>query len=329
MSEQETAEEKEAPPRGPGPLLQKARDARGLSREQIAERLHLELRVIVALEEDDFEALPEPPFVRGYLRAYANQVELSGDQLVAAFNACVGEQPAEGLRPVAKVRQASSGDRVVRLATWLIGLSLLLLVAIWWWDGHMRESLPPRAEVPPPSAQEEAAPPVEAAAPEAGEERGKQPSAPLPPQSPPPEESPAAEEAVEPPPTLPPAAAEAAGEGSPSSSPEEHPVAVAEPPPPSVEEDAPAPAVDASQAALRIRFAGDSWVSLKDATGKALLLRVARAGEEHQLQGVPPFKVVLGNAPVVELWYQGERLDLAPYTRGKVARFQFGEAPSP
>jgi cytoskeleton protein RodZ len=68
-----------------GAALRTARTRRNLQVEQVAKELHLDARVINAIENDDRAALPEPIFVQGYLRAYARLVGLSGDELVSRY----------------------------------------------------------------------------------------------------------------------------------------------------------------------------------------------------------------------------------------------------
>jgi cytoskeletal protein RodZ len=69
----------------PGEYLRQARQEARLGIEDIAKHLHLRHNIIEALEEDDYHALPENVFVKGYLRAYAKLLALSGDKIIAAF----------------------------------------------------------------------------------------------------------------------------------------------------------------------------------------------------------------------------------------------------
>ena len=57
--------------RGPGARLREAREAANISLDRIAMSLLLDPKIVEALEEDDFDRLPAPTFVRGYLRGYA------------------------------------------------------------------------------------------------------------------------------------------------------------------------------------------------------------------------------------------------------------------
>jgi cytoskeleton protein RodZ len=56
-------------------------------------------------------------------------------------------------------------------------------------------------------------------------------------------------------------------------------------------------------------------------------LDLVRAGNERAYTGSGPFQVMLGRASAVEMTLDGEAVDLAPYTRGDVARLTLaGEA---
>jgi cytoskeleton protein RodZ len=56
---------------GAGAALRQARDAAGMSIEQVASQLHMTVRAVANLEADDWSSLGAPVFVRGQLRSYA------------------------------------------------------------------------------------------------------------------------------------------------------------------------------------------------------------------------------------------------------------------
>lgn len=56
---------------GCGAALRQAREAAGLSIEQVASQLKMTVRAVANLEADDFSSLGAPVFVRGQLRSYA------------------------------------------------------------------------------------------------------------------------------------------------------------------------------------------------------------------------------------------------------------------
>ena len=68
-----------------GARLRAARNQCNLQIEQVARELHLDARVITAIENDDQTALPEPIFVQGYLRSYARLVGLPADEMVRRY----------------------------------------------------------------------------------------------------------------------------------------------------------------------------------------------------------------------------------------------------
>jgi cytoskeleton protein RodZ len=73
---------------------------------------------------------------------------------------------------------------------------------------------------------------------------------------------------------------------------------------------------------LVLEASGESWVEVKDATGKSLVNRTLKAGDKLDLNGALPFSVVIGRKGAVQATVHGEPFDLAAQGRGTVARFQ-------
>lgn len=72
-------------------------------------------------------------------------------------------------------------------------------------------------------------------------------------------------------------------------------------------------------AAIHLAFDEESWVEVKDGDGKILLSQINMPGSEQGINGKPPFSVVIGHANGVHLYYKGQAVDLAPYTRAQVS----------
>ena len=72
----------------------------------------------------------------------------------------------------------------------------------------------------------------------------------------------------------------------------------------------------------------ESWTEVQDARGAKLYYALAAAGQIINVAGEPPFRVVLGNAPDVEVFYNGKPFDFTPWSHGRVARFTVGD-PTP
>ena len=74
-------------PRSIGERLRAGRERAGLSVAAAAEKLHLDPKVIEALEADRFAELGASVYVRGHLRRYADFVGEPGVELVNAYSA--------------------------------------------------------------------------------------------------------------------------------------------------------------------------------------------------------------------------------------------------
>lgn len=68
-----------------GHQLRAGRERLGLSIEEVVSKIKLAPRQIVALEEDDFQALPETAFLRGFVRSYAKLLQLDAQPLLDAL----------------------------------------------------------------------------------------------------------------------------------------------------------------------------------------------------------------------------------------------------
>jgi cytoskeleton protein RodZ len=88
-------------------------------------------------------------------------------------------------------------------------------------------------------------------------------------------------------------------------------VAVAPKPP----EVAVAPKPPPAKAGIRLAFAGESWVQVKDGNGKLLLSRVNPPGSEQVLRGKPPYSLMIGNPGQVKLVYNNSPVDLSTFAK--------------
>ena len=84
--------------------------------------------------------------------------------------------------------------------------------------------------------------------------------------------------------------------------------------------------VDASaNATINLSLTAECWVDVVDATGKRLVFGSRQAGEQLNLRGVAPVKVLLGNAAAATLSFNGAAIDLSGYPTGRVARLTLGQ----
>ncbi len=115
---------------GPGQRLRTAREARRLSLEQVAESLHLDEAIVVALEQERFEALGAPVYVRGHLKAYAALLGLPPNEVLGEYRGAT-PTPAPAL-PAARTTAFTvnptlwGGAALTILLGLLLGIYLLL-----------------------------------------------------------------------------------------------------------------------------------------------------------------------------------------------------------
>jgi cytoskeleton protein RodZ len=128
---------------GPGVELARERERQGLTQQQVAEQLNLDVSVINWIENDEYAALGAPVFARGHLRRYSTLLGLPPDRVLAEY-ARAETQPAQPTL-IPKARE----DRVpVRPRTrwpWVLGAvagsllvaALIAFVAERWsnWRG--------------------------------------------------------------------------------------------------------------------------------------------------------------------------------------------------
>lgn len=73
--------------------------------------------------------------------------------------------------------------------------------------------------------------------------------------------------------------------------------------------------------ALSMTFRGDCWIEVYDSAGKRLVAGIKSQNDNLNVSGQGPFKVILGAPDVVDLVYNGAKVDIPVPQRGTVARF--------
>jgi len=93
-----------------GSILREAREMKGLTLADAQEETRINARFLEALEEGDFEKLPTPVHVRGFLRNYARFLELEPDPLLERYEAQHGQRPLPATSAASQVQQAITPD---------------------------------------------------------------------------------------------------------------------------------------------------------------------------------------------------------------------------
>lgn len=145
--------------RGTGARLRAAREKKGLTVLQAAEKLHVDARVLEALEAEDFAALGADVYVRGHLRRYAELVGESPSELQELYSG--GVQAARpDLTRIPRAAPAAHSSALTLPA--LLAVVGVAIAGIVWWALHLPGQ---RArEVVPAAAAPATATPAEAPA---------------------------------------------------------------------------------------------------------------------------------------------------------------------
>jgi cytoskeleton protein RodZ len=148
-----------------GARLAAAREKEGLSVGEMAGRLRLHVNQVRALESENFAQLPEPAYVRGFVRSYARSLGLDPAPLVEDLNTKLAPPAGSVVEGIARARdyspvRAAAQERASR--SLVLGLSVLALVALgalgWYATRQSRPEPAPAAATPAQAPAQSAAP---------------------------------------------------------------------------------------------------------------------------------------------------------------------------
>lgn len=325
----------------PGETLRQARESNDWSLAEVALKLNLTVGSLSNLETGAFDKLPGHTFARGYIRAYAKLLGMDQTKLVQQFDQYSGTD-SQG----SSVHSLGRIEEPVRVSHTILRIvSLLLLIAvigggfIWWQDQTSLRAKdliginPEHVEVEGADGTTQIHPldePEDQAVVEGQAEEGTALALPM---GQPPAEIPANEVAPTPSaPVVAPTAPVAVTRTTPApvvATPA--PVVAVAAPVAAVAPVAPvAPAVAATMPVagagqVRLQFIADCWAQVTDGNGKVLLSGLKRKGETADVSGKPPFTVRLGYARGAQVSYNGQAVDIAPFTSGETARLKLGQ----
>lgn len=274
---------------GVGERLRAAREARRLTVADVAQALKLGPRQVEALEGGDWGSLPGTTFIRGFVRNYARLLQVDAVPLMAQLDATVATakvnldvpENASGAMPATRSAVQRHNRGIVILgAVLLVAAGLAYLLL-----PDDLTALRDKAQGMIDSAARKDSKVTETVA------------------------VPVAKEPTAPEPAFPPG---------------QTPEQVINPQLQALPQLAPAPAGQAAATAgtgtLGLAFKGESWVEIRDRDGKVLLSERRTVGGDQALDGAAPLTVTLGKASAVALTWRGKPVDLAPHSKGEVAR---------
>jgi len=303
----------------PGQKLKKARENRNLGQEDIAKELKLDLRFVKALEEGRLNELPQPVYTAGYVRAYSKLVGLLPDEIVSEYSSYQKASTPSNTKTKKEKEQIPSHYRAVqtdlpksfsvgssqnedkRKFNLLISLLAIVVVFAIIWHFSDKSSDPVISETTPGSNAESNTKNGASTGAEDGAADKKIIDLELP---------------------------------SPKSQTDENGLNQ------NKEQNVKLNQTSESEdkeivnelvknadklTELSLHYNEDSWVDIRDATGKSIIRRLGVAGRSNTVSGIAPFEVLLGYSPGVSIEYDGKPFDMSEHSKKRVARFVIDE----
>jgi len=301
--------------------LRRAREQRQLEQADIAAELRLDLSLVNALEEGNFSKLPEPVYTAGYVRAYARLMDLPPDDIVAKYtninsdhktSVSAGREkiPARYSQVTTALPKSfsvavSRGDsKILRYVIILVCLIALLVIVWQVANNKTTDSVP----INPTSLendvglnQQTTQTQLKVVDPEPVADIVESPVEP--------EQFTTKSVKL----AIPNQGRSSIGVAGATINGEE------------------GGAVDSQRLALNnalppiesisLHFSKNSWIDIRDATGKRLIRRLGLAGASKTVTGEAPFEVLIGYGPGVKMEYNGQPFDFSSFQGKRVARF--------
>jgi len=266
-----------------GAFLRRAREQKGITLRDIADRTKISVPALEALEREDLARLPGGIFTRSFVRSFAREVGIDPEDAVRRFLSRFPDESSSETAPAydpnpdhIEVDEQPTVGRAWRAVVW--SLPLVLVVAYFWFGGRLpfwrdADSRPPAATSENAAAPGASQPAAAAPAPAASQDSGLAPGA------------------TEPVP----------GTSLPVDT------AAGGPPAPAAEAPAPAPIADSvppGEFLVTLASREDCWVSVR-ADGASVFSGLLRAGERKDLPLRGDVSLTVGNAGAVDLLVNG------------------------
>ncbi len=114
-----------------GNILKQAREEKKISQAKVAEDTHFTLRQIEALENDNFSIFPGETYALGFLRAYANYLQLNPDHVIQVYRSSRIEESEIPIKELTKPVGPGHGEMIGGNAKtiFMAGSVILILAA--------------------------------------------------------------------------------------------------------------------------------------------------------------------------------------------------------
>jgi Helix-turn-helix domain/RodZ C-terminal domain len=111
-----------------GAKLRDERERRGIGIDEIEAETRIRAKFLLALEEERFEALPGPAYVRAFVRDYAEQLGLDPQELVNDLNTRPELVEEVVMAPPRQADLPPLLGRRTRIAGWIVGVAIAFVI---------------------------------------------------------------------------------------------------------------------------------------------------------------------------------------------------------
>jgi cytoskeleton protein RodZ len=299
-----------------GHLLRNARTAKGLSIDDVSRQLRLSAQQIEAIEKEDFERLPGRTFLRGFIRNYANLVQLDPAPLMQMLPESTRVVSTYERTPFKNKQISFSSNRekpgnhslIIASILFVIVLGAYFLFENGGWNKNSDVSAASEeTKTESATASVEIQLPLSAAVKNATDAQVNKAS-----------EIVHAARSPENTETLPDTKTDTAViETKPAVEKSEKTEKTEK-----TEKADKKAATEKNTGHLYFKFTADSWVKVVDGTGTPVFEQLKKGGSEQTVTGKRPLSIVIGNASGVNLTYNDKEIDISLYKKqGGTARF--------
>ena len=286
---------------GSGSLLAAARKLQEKTVDEIASELNLSVTQIKTIELDQTDGLPEPTYVRGYIRGYAKLLGLNPDEVLKSY-LNPNWQNTSNLNdiPTGIGRSDQPSDPWLTPGKLILFILLAMILGYLWFSGMLswlidsgsNESLKSNSAL----SQSEL---IQAKPNQVNQEQAQLAGS---------------QGGVSGLSDMVPSAGQDAEQAASSENPAEL-----------VNQGVEAASGAVVNNELVLTFTDTSWVDIRNAEDVRLAYRSFTEGDELRVSDATVLSVFIGNAAVVSVQYNGQQFDLKPHQEGVYAKFSLGK----
>jgi cytoskeleton protein RodZ len=305
----------------PGSMLKLAREIRGLSQQQVANKLNFRIHLVENIEGDKFDcSLPEA-FNRGYLKSYAKLVNIAQEDVLKSYEKlAITQNQCAGMQSFSKGTEKQAEHNMLMWITYLILAILVTATVVWWLQSPSEQPEPIAVNTLETLAEDNTATKQANLSSKYNANKSSR--------------MPNGESVVS-------VIKVVQIEANVNSDAENLDITV----PLDVEQVLSSPDLIDAQVDLNnnkalgenalssainhvvFTFAGDCWVNIFDATGERIAWGVKKSGYIMRISGQAPFSITLGKPELVQIDYNDVPVDMGVFNAGNIAKFLLPLAP--